>query len=188
MSASQQVITGPGRLERVGSEVTPECRAYVLRLQDALVSVLASHNSRDVFLIALVGTVLGILAKAKVSDGLESDLDGNKTVLSEKQEVALLLCEAVYLFVHTCSETPSNDPVARLIWNKNRGEDLAKRVIDDGLSYIVHPHAFEILHFKSAPQYFHSKLKEALQRANVEENFLQPPEDFEAAARKFLVS
>ncbi|KAF9255779.1 hypothetical protein L218DRAFT_966970 [Marasmius fiardii PR-910] len=184
MSANDQIVAGPGQrdLERVGGELTPERKAYVLRLRETLISNLASHNSRDVFLIALVGTTFGILTKAKVNDVLETHGNCN-TVLSQKQEVALLLCEAVFLFVHSCSKTTSNDPIAQLIWNKNRGEDLAKRVFDDGLRYIVHPHTFEIFHFTSAYQYFQSKLKKDLQKAKV-----VVPEDIETAAKRCLAS
>ncbi|KAF9255776.1 hypothetical protein L218DRAFT_1008192 [Marasmius fiardii PR-910] len=182
MTTNDQDVTEKGPREGLESGATSKRQDYALQLQEALHSAgLASSNSRDVFLLDLVGAALGILAKSKVNEALEPH-DGT-TPLSPEQKIALLICEAVYLFVRSCFEVSSEDPIARGIWNKTRGEDLAKLVIDDGLDYIFHPHTFGILHFKSAYQYFHSKLKKALQKAKVD-----PPEDFEAATRKCLAS
>ncbi|KAG7100197.1 hypothetical protein E1B28_001973 [Marasmius oreades] len=126
----------------------------------------------------LIGGALGALAKARVFESLSEG-----TGLAEEQGVALLLCDAVYIFERACAtESPSQDPLAIMIRNRTRGEDLAKIVIDSGLSYLVNPSPFGLRHPRQTPYtYFHSQLKKALYRAQIE-----PPEDIRVAARELL--
>ncbi|KAF9255775.1 hypothetical protein L218DRAFT_1008191 [Marasmius fiardii PR-910] len=150
----------------------------VRRLQQALVNALVSLDPADAFQLNLIGAALGALAKAKVNESYDNGIS-----FSQRQEVALLLCEAVYLFERSCAAAVSlpQYPLAPIIQNKHKGEELAKIVIDEGLDYLVHPHSFEVRHFHSAYQYFHSHLKRALQRA-----LPRPVEDIMLAARVML--
>ncbi|KAG7100200.1 hypothetical protein E1B28_001975 [Marasmius oreades] len=154
--------------ENVQGGRTTARRAEVRWLRQALVDGLNSANG-EAFLSNLIEGALGALARAKVID--PDSLDPDNAPLKEDQEVAVLLCEAVYLFERSCARgSPPADPLAATIWNKARGEDLTKIVIDSGLKYLVSPSPlFRVQHQGHTPyQYFDSQLKKALGKALIE--------------------
>ncbi|KAG7093247.1 hypothetical protein E1B28_006933 [Marasmius oreades] len=182
MLAGRQSHAGSRRREELGGNKAIRWElAGVRRLQRALVNALASATrDGDVFRMNLIGGALGILAKARAFESL-----GEGIHLGEEQDVALLLCDAVYIFERSCArESDSQDPLVNIIRNSTRGEDLAKLVIDSGLSYIVNPSpiSFGLRHPRQTPyRYFHSQLKEALEKAQIES-----PEDITVMARELL--
>ncbi|KAG7100181.1 hypothetical protein E1B28_001958 [Marasmius oreades] len=160
MAAHRQSHVGNGRGQQ-GGETTTTRYVEVCRLQQALIDGLKSATRKgEVFLMSLIGSALGGLARTRVIE--DTELDPNNA-LAEDQEVAVLLCEAVYIFERDCAQTHSPDPVMTRIWNKTRGEDLAEIVIKSGLNYLVNPRSFGVRHLGQTPyRYFHSHLKEAL--------------------------
>ncbi|KAG7093016.1 hypothetical protein E1B28_009313 [Marasmius oreades] len=179
----------------------------VRQLQQALAQVgtrLApwARNDRDAWSpLNLIKAAVGALSIAKFNP--ESFEHGNAStatapLLSQEQKVALLLCEAVLLFVEqVCSIGEPPKPIkssedgqlstVMRIQAKYRGEQLEKIVIKYGLPYLTHPHLlglrYRIRHFQPPSQYFHSRLRDALQRAQ-----LDPPEDLRKGGKELLVA
>ncbi|KAF9261229.1 hypothetical protein L218DRAFT_1001921 [Marasmius fiardii PR-910] len=177
MSASTSLTGYEGKALGEGGSGQSCWEADMPRLQQALLTSGLTRSrtpNGNVYLMNLIEAALGALVLAKV---------GSNKTSSQTQDIALLLCAAVFLFQQSFVEMT---PMA-IIQVKYRSEELAKIVIHEGLDYLVNPHLlgiwYRIRYFRSPYRYFHYKLKGALRQAR-----LGPPENLIAEARELLAN